>query len=240
MPARCQHNSSVVLRDPPWASPRLGAWFFAGALALAGCASGGGEGAATPPADQPLSNAEIEAIYEARLEGARNQYTQADVRFMTAMIHHHAQAVEISQLVPERTSDPTIRTLAARIINAQADEIATMQQWLADRDEPVPHLDGPHVAHMSPATHDMPGMLSDQQLDNLADARGLAFDRLFLTLMIEHHLGAVQMVSELVATDGAVQDEQVFRFASDVQVDQITEIARMERMLAELDPSDDS
>ena len=212
-------------------------------LSLAAC--GGGPAPAAPPGPQEtgdrLSNAEIEALYRERTEEARSRFTPADVRFMTHMIHHHAQAIEISRFVPSRASDPQIRTLAARIINAQQDEIATMQRWLAARDQPVPELHemGTRIMVHAPGDmgHDMmdmtgmPGMLSPEQVDRLEESSGATFDRLFLTYMIEHHKGAVFMVRELFGTDGAGQDEDVFRFASDVQVDQATEVARMERML---------
>jgi uncharacterized protein (DUF305 family) len=80
----------------------------------------------------------------------------------------------------------------------------------------------------------MPGMLSAEQMAELKAARGDEFDQRFLRLMIQHHEGAITMVTELFATDGAAQDQTVFRFASDAQVDQRTEIARMQRMLAAL------
>ncbi len=157
-------------------------------------------------------------------------WTEADVRFMSAMIGHHAQAVEMSRLAPERTTTPSVQTLAARIINAQVDEIAIMQQWLRDRRQPVPE---PHPT--SHGMHEMmPGMLSAEQFAQLEGARGPEFDRLFLTLMIQHHRGAVAMVERLLGSYGAAQDERVFKFASDVNVDQATEIARMQRMLADL------
>jgi uncharacterized protein (DUF305 family) len=77
----------------------------------------------------------------------------------------------------------------------------------------------------------MPGMLTEEQMKQLDAARGVEFDKLFLTFMIQHHRGAVQMVKDLFGTYGAGQDDLVFKFASDVQVDQTTEIARMEKML---------
>ena len=132
------------------------------------------------------------------------------------------------------------------------DEIATMQRWLRDRGQPVPEVhrmeDGRVMVHTpgmqhggghGHAMHDMPGMLSDEQLASLRAAKAADFDRLFLTLMIQHHKGAVIMVHDLFATDGAGQDEDVFRFASDVQVDQRTEVARMELMLQALPPAED-
>ena len=83
----------------------------------------------------------------------------------------------------------------------------------------------------------MPGMLTDAQMQELDAARGPEFDRLFLTFMIQHHRGAVSMVNDLFGSYGAAQDELVFKFASDVNVDQSTEIARMEKMLATLPPA---
>jgi uncharacterized protein (DUF305 family) len=77
----------------------------------------------------------------------------------------------------------------------------------------------------------MPGMLTPEQMKQLDAARGTEFDRLFLTFMIQHHKGAVAMVAQLFGTYGAGQDELTFKFASDVNVDQTTEIARMQRML---------
>ena len=185
---------------------------------------------------------DLEALYEQRIEEAKMRFTQADVNFMVGMIAHHAQALIMSDLAPENGAGSEIRTLAARIINAQKDEIATMQKWLRDRDQAVPevHIDGlnlmihgagDHGMHMH---HDMPGMLTQDQLQELSDSRGNEYDRLFLTYMIQHHEGAVTMVHDLFATDGAGQDEAAFKLASDIQVDQITEINRMKLMLSML------
>ena len=166
--------------------------------------------------------------------------SEADVAFMTGMIHHHAQALVMSALAPTNGASPSVRTLTKRIINAQTDEIGLMQRWLRDRDRAVPEV-GPDGRMEGMGDHGMhmPGMLSAEQLDALAGARGQEFDRLFLTYMIQHHEGAVTMVHELFATDGAAQDEFVFKLASDIQVDQTTEVARMRRMLDAI-PSGDS
>jgi uncharacterized protein (DUF305 family) len=140
----------------------------------------------------------------------------------------------MSKLVPERTETQSMRTLAGRIINAQADEIAIMSTWLRDRGQPVPEPNPKGMTHtMGGEEHVMlmPGMLTDEQMKQLEDARGTQFDKLFLQLMIQHHRGAVSMVKDLFNSYGAGQDETVFKFASDVNVDQTTEIARMERML---------
>ncbi|HEU4885580.1 MAG TPA: DUF305 domain-containing protein [Longimicrobium sp.] len=159
-------------------------------------------------------------------------WTEADVRFMSSMIGHHAQAIQISLLAPTHDASPQVQRLAARVIGAQEDEIATMQRWLRDRGQPVPET---HAGHH--AGHDgelMPGMLTAAQVAQLDAARGEEFDRLFLTFMIQHHRGAVSMVQQLFGSQGAGQDETVFKFASDVNVDQATEIDRMQRMLEAL------
>lgn len=191
------------------------------------------------------STAELEKRYWERVEDSRMSFTDADVHFMVGMIGHHAQALIMSELAPDNNASPEIQSLAKRIINAQEDEIASMQQWLEDRGQTVPEIeiDGLHLmlhgveGHHSTHKTDMPGMLSQEQLQELAEAQGEEFDRLYLQYMIEHHTGAVVMVKELFGTDGAAQDEEVFRLASDVQVDQITEIERMELMLEKMSDS---
>jgi len=166
--------------------------------------------------------------------GAPARWTQADVRFMSSMIGHHAQAIQMARLVPERQASPAVQRLAARIINAQEDEIGSMRLWLRDRGQPVPEAAPAHHDHGGEHGAMMPGMLTPEQMKELEEARGPEFDRLFLSLMIRHHQGAVSMVTELFGSHGAGQDDAVFKLASDVNVDQITEIDRMQRMLAEL------
>jgi len=189
----------------------------------------------TPSAPSPASaQGEAAAIAKARADSLRYPYTAADVHFMQGMIGHHAQAIVMSSWAPTHDASPSIRTLAARIINAQQDEIATMQQWLTDRRQTVPAANaGPMKMMMNGKETDMlmPGMLTAEQMHELDQAKGPEFDRLFLTDMIQHHKGAVSMVQDLFGTYGAAQDELTFKLASDVNVDQTTEIARMEKML---------
>jgi uncharacterized protein (DUF305 family) len=155
---------------------------------------------------------------------------------MTHMIAHHAQALVMSGWAPSHGASPTIQRLAERIVNGQQDEIATMQRWLRDRNQPVPqpgtpgNMDSTHHQHQTL----MPGMLTGAQMKELDQARGRDFDRLFLTYMIQHHRGAVTMVQQLFGTRGGAQDEVTFKLASDVSADQSSEIARMESMLAAL------
>ena len=166
-------------------------------------------------------------------------YTVADVDFMTNMIAHHAQAVQIARWAPTHDAGAGLQRLAERVVVGQQDEIAIMQRWLRDRGETVPDPDSSHnMSGMDHSMH-MPGMLTGPQLAALDSARGPAFDRLFLTLMIRHHEGAVEMVDELFASQGAGEDDTVFRLASDIQADQVVEIRRMQQMLEQLPPTTD-
>jgi uncharacterized protein (DUF305 family) len=206
---------------------------------LSGCAHAASGPASTPsqPTAATPQATDLEALYRARADSARMRFTPADARFVTDMIGHHAQAIVMARMAPTHGASPQVQTLAARIINAQNDEIALMQQWLEERGQPVPELmfmGSQVMVHGVDHAMDMPGMLTSAQMEALDRSRGAAFDRAFLTFMIQHHEGAVEMVEKLFATDGAAQEPSVFKIASDVQVDQRTEIARMERMLAEL------
>lgn len=207
------------------------------AAGLAACAGATRQVADAPaPMTAPVvQGGDPAGVSRARADSARYPYTAADISFMTGMISHHAQAIAMARWAPTHGASDAVQRLAARIINAQRDEIVTMQRWLRDRRLPVPETKaGPMMMQMGGMSHLMlmPGMLSEDQMAELDRGHGLEFDRLFLTFMIQHHRGAVMMVGDLFTADGAGQDETVFKFASDVNVDQATEIARMERMLA--------
>ena len=167
----------------------------------------------------------------------RYPYTDADIHFIAGMIAHHAQAIVMAGWAPTHGASKSVRVLCERIINAQTDEITLMQSWLNDRHQPVPEATaGPIKMMMNGVEHEMlmPGMLSDEQMKQLDAAQGTEFDHRFLTFMIQHHKGAVSMVAQLFGTTGAGQDEAIFKFASDVNVDQTTEIDRMQQMLLTL------
>ena len=171
-------------------------------------------------------------VSPAAAQAPKPDYTRADVQFMSGMIYHHAQAVLIAGWAPSHEAGESVRTLCERIVASQKDEIALLSRWLADRHEAVPRPDPEHM--MMPemdATHMMPGMLSAEQLAALDRARGPAFDRLFLSLMIQHHQGAITMVNQLFAA-GDGEEEPVYKMATSVFADQTTEIERMQRMLA--------
>ena len=209
-------------------------YLVAGAFVLAGCAASARSGST---ASNPVLAGDVAAMAKARADSARLPYTAADIHFISGMISHHAQAIKMASWAPTHGAGPAVQRLAARIINAQTDEITLMSLWLKDRRQPVPEPDPAGMKMtMNGVTHvmPMPGMLTPEQMQQLDAAHGVDFDRLFLTFMIQHHKGAVAMVKDLFATDGAGQDELVFKFASDVNVDQSTEIARMQSMLIAL------
>ena len=203
-------------------------------LLVAGCASPEAEVPADPaPAtvEQPRTvqpGAPGEATAEAELDAPTEpSYTEADVAFMQAMLPHHAQALVMTELVPERAGRDVMRFLAERIEVSQETEIAMMRRWLRERGEEVPSLDWRGHGGMH-------GMATPEELARLEEARGEAFDRLFLQLMIRHHQGALRMVRELRAVEGAAQGPEIFQFITHVDADQRAEIERMRRLLNDL------
>src|ERR1700722_16177427 len=199
-------------------SPRL-------VLAVSLLATAFGAGCATAPAS---------GLHTTPPALGRLPYSDADVDFMAGMIPHHAQAVVMAGWAPSHGARKDVAIFCERIVVGQRDEIATMQGWLRDPGQTVPDATSTrHRMKMNGIEHDMlmPGMLTDEEMAALDRARGSEFDRLFLTGMIKHHQGAIDMVNVLFAAYGAAQDETVFKFASDVYADQWIEIDRMTEML---------
>jgi len=157
------------------------------------------------------------------------EYTDSDVAFVQGMIMHHEQALLMTSLVEERTARDDLPKLAQRLDVSQHDEIAQLTAWLEARGEQVPLS----VAQQHHDHDRMPGMLTYEQLTELAESSGAEFDRLFLEYMIFHHEGAIEMVDELLGGDGG-QESEVFQLASHIDGDQRVEISRMTRLLAEL------
>ena len=199
------------------------------ALSLGGCAPAAQSQA---PVLQPGAPGEAtRTLPPDEVSGIRRPgITSADVAFMQGMIGHHAQALDMVALLETRTASDGMKMLAERIAVSQADEIQMMREWLEDRGAAVP---GEHAHHAHDAKL-MPGMLTPEEMAQLAAARGTAFDKLFLEYMIKHHQGALVMVRELFATPGAGQEAEIYAFASDVDADQRMEIIRMAGMLKEL------
>ena len=175
-------------------------------------------------------------------------YAPGDVRFMQDMIVHHQQAVEMSELIAKRTNNTDVVAIGEKILASQADEIEFMTDWLtargqADRAEIAMEV-GEHAGHGMHAGHDMhaghsmmKGMATPAQLDALRSANGTQFDRMFLSLMIEHHMGAIDMVEKLTRQPGTAYDPVMFEFVNEIVTDQTSEIERMNEVLAQL--SDD-
>jgi uncharacterized protein (DUF305 family) len=194
------------------------------------------------PAGAQSMQASPAALEQARRDSIRRPYTKADIDFMSGMIAHHAQAVKMAGWAKSHGASASLQIFCGRIAMGQTAEIGLMQQWLRERNQPVPEPDPrgmkmpmPGMAGMDQMVL-MPGMLTEAQMAQLDSARGVEFDRLFLQGMIRHHQGALAMVDSLFNTPGAAQDEIVFKFANDVHADQETEIDRMQQMLDALPP----
>jgi uncharacterized protein (DUF305 family) len=164
-----------------------------------------------------------------------NVPSKPDVDFMQGMIMHHSQAVEMTELLKTRTTDPAMLQIGKKIDVSQSDEMRWMKQWLTDRGFPISSdsMGGMDMKGMDMSMPMMPGMLTAAQMDTLRKSSGPTFDHLFLTGMIQHHGGALQMVKDLFANAGAGQDPQLFDFASDVDNTQQAEIDIMRHMLKE-------
>ena len=203
---------------------------------------GSAVGGQTPPIFNPGAPGEASRVISAAeaVELSRTGFVEADVRFMQHMIVHHAQAVEMVELMETRAASPTIRRLGERIARSQAAEMALMEEWLTGRGLPLAAAD-PHAGHHGsghgapdPTVPVMPGMLSPAQMTTLAAATGPEFDRLFLQGMIRHHQGALDMVEALLDDPSAAEDPMLSDFASSVTADQAAEILRMQSILSEL------
>ena len=197
---------------------------------LLGLANGG---LAQAPIIQPgvPGDSARELSAEEAIEIAVSSHSPADVLFMQDMIPHHHQAIEMAELVADRTNRPELVDLAGRIDGSQKDEIAFMQQWLGDRSERVPNPTAHDEMHTD---HKMAGMATPEQMTDLGKSESTDFDRLFLTLMITHHEGAVTMVEELLEQPGSAYDPALFEFTTDVTNDQNAEIERMNALLVGL------
>jgi uncharacterized protein (DUF305 family) len=200
-------------------------------LAFAACKTAGGGSSTDTRILQPgAPGQETRTITtEQATDLSKVQATAADIKFMQGMIGHHAQAVEMVALINDRTANPAMKMLGKRIQLSQEDEMNMMRTYLKERGAAIP---GPH-AHHEPGGM-MPGMLTPEEMTQLANAKGVEFDRLFLMGMIKHHGGALKMVEDLFNTPGAGQEGGIFAFAADVEADQKMEIDRMGLMLKEI------
>ena len=232
----------------PWCAATLAAFAGAAAVAQAPIVNPGAPGAAA----RTLNADEAIAL-------ARTAYTSADVQFLRDMMPHHQQAIDMAALAKDRTNRKELLDAAGRIDASQKDEIEFMQKWLEERNElgaaSSATATADHAEHSAPTTSTaatagtpaagtsapdhaahggMKGMATPEQMAELAASEGTDFDRLFLSLMITHHEGAVKMVEKLLELPGAAYDPVLFEFTSDVTNDQNAEIERMNTLLVSL------
>ena len=206
------------------------------ALALfAGCGGGGKDSSEEQPAEatpnivQPGAPGEPSRKLtpeEAAKIGAAS-VTEADIQFMQDMIHHHSQAIEITDWEPERAASRDVKVIAQRMQASQEAEIELMERWLETQGAAAPSDHANHGGKL------MPGMLTEEQMARLEAGDGRRFDRLFLRYMTQHHRGALQMVNDLREAGGGLQSE-IDKFAREVATDQEIEIMRMRDLLAEV------
>jgi uncharacterized protein (DUF305 family) len=202
-----------------------GVTVVAASLFIAGCESGKGD---VPPAATSMPAGHDMAGMSAPITIPKGAlYTEADVHFMQGMIAHHSQAIFMSKLAATKGVNPRLLRFATKIDQSQTAEIRLMQDWLRANGQTAPDTS-------SWRTMMMPGMLTPEQIKQLGDAKGKEFDRQFLTLMIQHHQGALKMVADLMATPRAAQDVDISVFANDVEVVQTAEIGVMQQMLETL------
>ena len=156
--------------------------------------------------------------------------TEFDVTFAQEMIPHHEQATEMAALAQDRTTNPAILDIASRIEAAQDPEIETMTTWLKEWGVPEDSTnEHSEMNHGQGSESSMPGMMSEDDMTALEDATGVEFDQMFLTMMIEHHEGAIIMAKSEI--DSGTNPDAI-ALAEQIQAAQTAEITEMEALLA--------
>ena len=206
-----------------------------GSPLLAGTVFGQPKGPESPVIVQPGAPGQPSRQLSQTTRAVLPPQSVKDVEFMQGMIMHHAQAVEMTDLIESRTRTEAIRLLGDRISRSQSDEMAFMTRWLTSRGEKTTMTMSAgghsHSGHTAAQPMMMPGMLTPRQMAELRAAKAADFDRLFLKGMIQHHEGALIMVQDLLNTAGAGQDAELFNFAADVDSGQRAEIRSMRTLL---------
>ncbi len=201
-------------------------WVAAAATALTvGAALGGCGTNATPPSSSATSS-----------QSVAQAHNQADITFAQGMIPHHAQAIAMSKMAAQRAGSPQVKDLAARIQAAQQPEITQLSDFLRAWNAPVPStnsaMGGMGQGDMGQMDHGgsgaMPGMMSGDQMRQMGQASGGAFDRMFLQMMIAHHQGAVTM-GNAELTDG--QNPDARQLAQRIITAQQREITEMHTLM---------
>ncbi|MFI6924347.1 DUF305 domain-containing protein [Nonomuraea spiralis] len=195
---------------------KIGFTVAGGALAL--LTACGGNGAATTADAEPAATT---AATSAAAQPSPS-FNDADVMFAQMMIPHHEQAVEMAELAPGRAGDAEIKELAAKIKAAQDPEIQTMKGWLAEWGKPAPS---------EGMGHEMPGIMSAEDMKKLEGAKGKSFDKLFAEQMIAHHKGAIDMARTEQASGSNPQAKEL---AKVIETAQQAEVAQMQGILDRL------
>ncbi|MEN3265700.1 DUF305 domain-containing protein [Pseudonocardia sp.] len=204
----------------------MGAAALAAVVVLAGC------GTSTTPAAPGAATTTTATATAVAPAAAHND---ADVAFVQGMIPHHAQAISMSQLADQRASNPQVKQLATQIAQAQGPEIQQMQAMLGSWGLPAQPTGAAGMSGMNGMDHNnmggmpaKPGMMSDQQMQQLGTVSGAAFDRMWLQMMIQHHTGAVQM-SQTELRGGQNGDAKAL--AQTIITGQQAQIAQMQNLL---------
>ena len=185
--------------------------------------------AQAPAIVQPGAPGQASAVVSSVPTMNHNNFTDADVKFMQGMIHHHSQAIQMVAMIATHTKSPQLIAMGQKIQLSQSGEIQMMNEWLTVRKQTTPMMmpDGTVMDH---GDAPMPGMLTPEQMKTLNAARGAKFDELFLTGMIQHHKGALKMVAD-VREAGGGKENTIGMFLNDVDNDQRMEIVRMYGLL---------
>jgi uncharacterized protein (DUF305 family) len=217
MPAPCRKRENVIPQPRKVAATLLAT----ATLALTAAACGSADSGDTATAVQTAPNGDV--------------IDTADVQFATNMIPHHAQAVQMVVMTQGRPLEPAVQKLADSIRDAQVPEVETMSGWLTDWEKEVPatsldHTNGGHDMHGmgGMSADDMPGMMTSEEMDQLENASDADFQDLWLTMMIKHHEGAIDMARTEIA-EGRFTD--AIELAKSMQSSQQDEILAMKTLL---------
>ncbi len=196
---------------------------IAAALLVAGCGDDSGDTTAAP-STSATGMSDMPGMHHGTPSSTaaptRTDFTDADVTFLQMMYPHHAQAVDMAKLVPGRTQNQQLVALAANVERAQAPEMQRFTELLSAFGKPAPSAMG----------HEMPGMMSQEEMTALRDATGPEFDRKWLTMMIAHHQGAIDMANTELA-QGVNPDARTL--AQSISTAQQAEIQQMQAMLGQ-------
>jgi uncharacterized protein (DUF305 family) len=195
------------------------------ALVLAACGNDSGSNGSGSGHSSASSAAGAEA------DATTGAHNAQDVSFAQGMIPHHQQALQMAKLAADRASSAEVKDLASRIEKAQDPEIKTMSGWLKSWGKDVPSSDSSmeSMPGMDDSAHSgMPGMMDSTHMDKLEKASGKDFDTVFLTMMIDHHKGAVEMAT---TEKNKGKYEPATSMADNIITAQTAEIAEMNKLL---------